>query len=117
LYASQYLYELRLLIYQLCYLIPIKKEFANALYSLVLTIMAGKKKDGDDVLKAFCRLDETLGNEICLEADIKIEDGAEGTEKSHENLGLIDFVKKLDLAEKNGEDYDMWHTKFELPAD
>ena len=116
LYASEYLYELRLLIYQLCFADPNKKiEFANALYPIVREVMTGKKKDENDVLKAFYRLDENLGKALCLETGITIEEDLTDVEESRENDTLKEFIGMAEQAEKNNEDYDMWHIKFEVP--
>lgn len=114
LYYHQYLYELRLLLYQLSYgNLDKRKEFAAAFYPILFDLMAGKNNDENDVLKAYSHLDEDLGKALCRVTKIAIkEDPAVKPEDVHSDE--LTLQEQIDLAERSGEDYNMLESKFKL---
>jgi hypothetical protein len=110
-YYKYYTYELRLLIYQLCYGSEEKrKQFALGIKPFIKTILtATKENDVNDIFKAFCRLDfpegEKLGQEIGKPVPELMKVDYSGIKK------IKAKTKKLEAL---GEDYDLSNTKFSI---
>lgn len=105
-------YELRVLIYQLCYgSEEKKKEIALRIRPLIENIYEQlKNNDGDqDILQAYNRLNESLALEISVKYHHPIPDKIKEIEEMDGEL-----LREFEELEKKGEDYDLLSNKIKV---
>jgi energy-coupling factor transporter ATP-binding protein EcfA2 len=113
-YFDQYFYELRVLIYQLCYAREAKKqEFSQILYPYIHKILAQHGKDQSDVLAAFCSLDEMEGRKICNEFNLTVPAKLHGFPQ-RPDAEAKKFLKQIEELERVGNDWILRETIFNI---
>lgn len=111
-YFDQYFYELRVLIYQLCYGSESKRlKFSEMLKPYIRKILAQHKKDQNDVLSAYCTLDKIRGKEICDEFNIVIPPKVNGFPQRPDSQAL-EFLQEIENMDSNDNNWTLWQTVF-----
>lgn len=125
LFGKQYIYELRVLVYQLCYGSSAKrKDFSAMLYPHVKSILVDTNgDDNQDILKAFYTLDHEMGQRLCSELNkpvpsMKPNEDIFTTDYQEEGEPISqqfeDFKKKIREMEEQEIDYYLEDIKFKI---